>query len=143
MALSRYPGVTIVGEVADVRAYLLRADVSVAPLRIARGVQNKVLEAMAMGVPVVATPSAIQGIDVSHGQELLVGDDAETFARQVCRLLADAELRRSVTKRALSKMKQAYDWNDVGAKLEQLLSNLAASRSGRKDGELGLSAGRC
>ncbi|MGH7817381.1 MAG: glycosyltransferase, partial [Candidatus Binatia bacterium] len=102
--------------------YLVRADVSVAPMRIARGVQNKVLEAMAVGVPVVATPAAIQGIEVRDGEEVLVGTTRDEFAQQVIRLLTDAELRKAMTKKAWNKMNQSYNWDLVGAKLERLLT---------------------
>lgn len=125
--LKRHDGIRVVGEVPDIRSYLLRADVSVAPMRIARGVQNKVLEAMAMGVPVVATSAAIQGIDALEDQEVLIGDNPEEFARQVVRLLSDAELRKTMTKKAWIKMKQFYSWELTGAKLEQLL-NAALTR---------------
>ncbi len=118
----------VLGEVSDVRSYLVRADVSVAPLRIARGVQSKVLEAMGMGVPVVATPSAIQGIDVANGQELLIGQTAEEFAACVIRLLNDAELRKSMTKKAWNRMKQLYNPEVIGAHLERILS---AAQEGR------------
>lgn len=139
--LGYHAGVKVIGEVAEVRSYLLRADVSIAPLRIARGVQNKVLEAMAVGVPVVATSAAIQGIDVSDGQEVLVGDDSETFARQVLRLLSDAELRRTITKKASSKMRQMYDWDQIGEKLDRFLTGASVSPI-RWKGEAGISGGR-
>jgi sugar transferase (PEP-CTERM/EpsH1 system associated) len=121
-SLAKLQGVRVVGEVPDVRSHLLRADVSVAPLRVARGVQNKVLEAMAMGVPVVATMAAIQGIEVCDGQDVLIGNQPEDFARQVIRLLSDAELRKSITKKARTKMKQLYDWELTGRKLEAVLN---------------------
>jgi len=121
--LSQIDGVRVVGEVDDVRAYLVRADVSVAPMRIARGVQNKVLEAMAVGVPVVATPPAIEGIEVRDGEEVLIGATPEEFASQVMRVLSDAELRKAVTKKAWNKMNQSYNWELVGAKLDRLLTS--------------------
>ena len=121
-ALGKIDGVRVLGEVPDVRSYLVRADVSVAPLRIARGVQSKVLEAMGMGVPVVATPSAIQGIDVANGQELLIGQTAEEFAACVIRLLNDAELRKTITRKAWNRMKQLYNPEVIGAHLERILS---------------------
>jgi sugar transferase (PEP-CTERM/EpsH1 system associated) len=121
-SLAKLKGIRVVGEVPDVRAGLLRADVSVAPMRVARGVQNKVLEAMAMGVPVVATTTAIQGIEVSDGHEVLIGNNPEDFARQVIRVLSDADLRKSITKKARTKMKQLYNWELTGAKLEKLLN---------------------
>jgi glycosyltransferase involved in cell wall biosynthesis len=111
----------VVGEVSDVRSHLVRADLSVAPMRIARGVQNKVLEAMAVGVPVVATPLAIEGIEVRDGEDVLVGRSREEFAAQVTRLLSDSELRRVLTRKAWNKMNQFYNWDFIGAKLEQLL----------------------
>ncbi len=121
--LSQIDGVQVVGEVADVRSYLVRADVSVAPMRIARGVQNKVLEAMALGVPVVATPVAIEGIDVCNGEEVLIATSAGQFAQQVLELLSNAELRKTLTKKAWNKMNQSYNWDLVGSNLEKLLKN--------------------
>lgn len=127
--LSQIDGVRVVGEVDDVRAYLVRADVSVAPMRIARGVQNKVLEAMAVGVPVVATPAAIEGIDVRNGEEVLMATTPEEFANQVIRVLSDTELRKAVTKKAWNKMNQCYNWELVGAKLDRLLTSPPISES--------------
>ena len=115
-------GIRVVGEVEDVRTYLVRADVSVAPMRIARGVQNKVLEAMAVGVPVVATPAAIEGIEIQDGEEVLVASSPVEFAHQVTRILSDADLRRSLTKKAWTKMSQCYNWDIVGEKFDCLLA---------------------
>jgi len=120
--LKKINGVKVVGEVSDVRSYLVQADVSVAPMRIARGVQNKVLEAMAVGVPVVATPVAIEGIEVRDEEEVLIGKDPEELARQIFRLLRDADLRRSITKKAWTRMNQFYNWDLIGASVERLLT---------------------
>ena len=119
--LGTIDGVQVVGEVSDVRAYLVGADVSVAPMRIARGVPNKVLEAMGMGIPVVASSAAIRGIDVVGGEEVLLGDNPEEFAAQVVTLLNDHDVRRALTRRAWKKMQRAYNWEAIGAKLETLL----------------------
>jgi sugar transferase (PEP-CTERM/EpsH1 system associated) len=119
--LSTIDGVQVVGEVSDVRAYLVGADVSVAPMRIARGVPNKVLEAMGMGVPVVASAAAIRGIDVVGGEEILIGNNPEEFAAQVVTLLSDHDVRRAVTKRGWKKMQRAYNWEAIGERLETLL----------------------
>ena len=81
-------GVRVTGQVPDVRPYLAHADCVVAPLKIARGVQNKVLEAMAMGRVVVATPEAREGIDAEPGTEIVVGADAGSLAGAVCTALA-------------------------------------------------------
>ena len=85
--LAALPGVTVTGRVPDVRPYLAHAAVAVAPLTIARGIQNKVLEAMAMARPVVATPQALEGIDAAAGRELLVSDGATAFAAAVSAVL--------------------------------------------------------
>ena len=107
--LASVPGVTVTGRVADVRPYLQHADAVVAPLRIARGVQNKVLEAMAMAKPVVATPDACQGIAATHGSDLLVAATAVDFAACVESVLAGAapQLGRSARERIL----RDYRWN--------------------------------
>lgn len=129
--LAAIDGVEVVGEVSDVRAYLVGADVSVAPMRIARGVPNKVLEAMGMGIPVVASSAAIRGIDVVAGEEILVGDSPEEFAHQIIRLLSDHDERRALTKRAWKKMQRAYNWEAIGERLETLLR---PSSSGNRSG---------
>jgi glycosyltransferase involved in cell wall biosynthesis len=82
------PGsVVVTGRVEDVRPYLRHALAAVAPLRIARGVQNKVLEAMAMARPVIASSMGLEGIEASHGSEVLVADSEEEYVtciRQIC-----------------------------------------------------------
>ena len=75
--LSMLPGVQVTGAVDDVRTWLAAADVVVAPLRIARGIQNKVLEAMAMARPVVASGAAAEGIDAENGTHFYVEHDVE------------------------------------------------------------------
>jgi sugar transferase (PEP-CTERM/EpsH1 system associated) len=85
--LAALPGVVVTGRVADVRPYLAHADVVVAPLRIARGIQNKVLEAMAMGRPVVASPQALTGLRVTAGRDLLVAESAAETAAAVASVL--------------------------------------------------------
>ncbi len=90
LALKTLPGVRVTGRVPDVRPYVAHADSVVAPLRIARGIQNKVLEGMAMGRPVVATPQAFEGVNAQPGHDLLVGEDAATFAALVVEVLRGA-----------------------------------------------------
>jgi len=87
LALQHLPGVNIVGAVPDVRPYLAHASCVVAPLRIARGVQNKVLEAMAMGKTVVLTPAALEGLRAIPNQEVLLASNAPELARLVSMVL--------------------------------------------------------
>ncbi len=87
VALAQLPGVHVTGTVPEVQPYRANADAVVAPLRIARGIQNKVLEAMAMARPVIATPEAFQGIRAEAGRDLLLAADAGDFAAQVASVL--------------------------------------------------------
>lgn len=83
LALRRLPGVHVSGTVADVRPYLQHAALAVAPLQVARGVQNKVLEAMAMQKTVIATPQALEGISAIHGKEVISADGVSEFVNQI------------------------------------------------------------
>jgi sugar transferase (PEP-CTERM/EpsH1 system associated) len=117
--LASVPGVEVTGTVPDVRPYLAHAHAAVAPLRIARGVQNKVLEAMAMATPVLATSAAVEGIDFNGPRVLLVADDEQQMAEQAIRMLqpdtpADARIARQWVCRR-------YDWDTNLAQLNQLL----------------------
>ena len=85
--LGKKTNVIVTGTVPDVRPYLVQATVSVAPFRLARGVQNKVLEAMAMGVPVVGTPEAFKGISAIEQDGIRIADDPRSFAQQVTTFL--------------------------------------------------------
>ncbi len=111
--------VIVTGEVADVRGWVAGAAVAVAPLRIARGIQNKVLEAMAMARPVVASPAAAEGID--HAGTLLTGDGAKGFAEQVSRLVADRVAGDVLGAKARAQVQARYGWDARLAALDGLL----------------------
>jgi sugar transferase (PEP-CTERM/EpsH1 system associated) len=116
------PGVIVTGGVPDVRTWLAAAEVVAAPLRIARGIQNKVLEAMAMARPVVASPGAFEGIDAVPGEHLLVAADAETQAEAILDLLADPERARGIGNSGRRRMESVYRWEAQLAPLTQILS---------------------
>jgi sugar transferase (PEP-CTERM/EpsH1 system associated) len=120
-ALAGSAAVTVTGAVPEVASYLDAAQVAVVPLRIARGVQNKLLEAMSMGLPCVTTSAASSGILAEAGRDLLVADRPEEFAAHVIRLLEDGRLRETIGERARKAMKRNYDWNAHLAKLEAIL----------------------
>ncbi|HEY2618635.1 MAG TPA: TIGR03087 family PEP-CTERM/XrtA system glycosyltransferase [Acetobacteraceae bacterium] len=86
-ALAGLPGVEVTGRVADTRPYLAAADVVVAPLRIARGIQNKLLEAMAMARPVVATPEAFQGVRAEPGRDILLASGVDETVQRIADVL--------------------------------------------------------
>lgn len=109
--LSREPGVNVVGTVPDVRPYVARAAVVVVPLLIARGVQNKVLEALAMAKPVVAAPGPLVGIDAKIGTEVIEAGSPEEWVAQIERLLVDAALRQSIGAAGREFVVRAHHWD--------------------------------
>lgn len=111
LALQAREGISVTGFVDDTRSYIVRAHVCVAPMRIARGVQNKVLEAMAMGKAVVTTSAGYEGIEASPDQDLVVCDDVDAFAQHCIDLLNDANRRLSLGENARRAMEDTYNWH--------------------------------
>jgi len=124
-ALASLPGVIVTGEVPDVRPWLVAADAVVAPLLLARGVQNKLLEAMAMARPVVASAAAATGIDAVADEHLLIADEAEAIAAAVLRLFDDPVAGAAMGRAARDRMIARYGWEARLASLAELL-DLAA-----------------
>jgi sugar transferase (PEP-CTERM/EpsH1 system associated) len=125
--LTRVPGVQVTGFVPDVRTWLGEADVCVVPLRIARGIQNKVLEAMAMGKPVVSTAAAFEGIDARSGEDLVVAADEHAFATSVIGLLREPARARRIGEQARARVEQRYSWDQNLSQLERLLEQAGAT----------------
>lgn len=123
--LTAIPGVTVTGTVSDVRPFLAQSAVAVAPLRIARGIQNKVLEAMAMRLPVVATSKAQQGIEARAGEHLFVENDPGSFADAVATLLGDPGLRLRVGREARRFVEVHHSWPASMATLDHVLDEVA------------------
>ena len=98
-----------------------------APLAIARGTQNKILEAMAMGVPVVTSTIAANGVDVVKNEHLLVADDAGECAQTILRVMQDRDYRRQVSGAGLARVKSHHDWvssmSRFDGMLQQAMSN--------------------
>lgn len=120
-ALAGRDGVLVTGTVADVRAYVAHATVSVSPIRIARGIQNKVLEAMAMARPVVTSPQALEGIAAEPDRDLLLADGAEAFADAVVRAIEDPALA-GLGEQARRHVVAHYSWQATLAKYDDLLA---------------------
>ena len=125
--LAKVEGVSVTGYVPDVRPYLADATVSVAPLRIARGTQNKILESMAMGLPVVTTKQAAKGIEAVPGKHLLVADDAENFAWRVLDILEAKNLHSELTKAGRQQVEAAHVWPTSMKILDKVLAEASAS----------------
>lgn len=123
LALGERDGIEVTGFVDDPRDYLKRAAVSVAPLRVARGIQNKVLEALAMGLPTVGTTSATQGVEGTPGHDFLVADEARGFADHVIALLRDTERAETLGRAGRAFVERTYDWDACLSPLDELLSD--------------------
>ncbi len=109
--LGSLPYVIVTGEVHDTRAWLAAADIVVAPLMLARGIQNKVLEAMAMAKVVVASPEAATGIDARIGEDIIVADGSARQADQICELLGSPARCAAIGKSARSRIEARYGWD--------------------------------
>ncbi len=121
--LADRPGVTVTGSVHDIRPYLAHADVAVAPLRIARGVQNKVLEALAMARPVVATPQALEGLRHDATMQWLVSDEPAGFARLCQHVLCNPD-RAEWGGQGHEFVCRHYSWSEHVDRLVQLLNTV-------------------
>jgi sugar transferase (PEP-CTERM/EpsH1 system associated) len=118
-ALTAIDGVFVTGRVPDMRPYIAHASAGVAPMRIGRGIQNKVLEAMAMARPVVVTYDALTGIDAIPGQEVLLADTPETFAAACIR--AAGPEGRAIGEAARGRVLRDYSWSECLRGFDALL----------------------
>ena len=112
-ALASLPGVRVTGQVEDVRPYYTEAKVAVAPFRYGGGTKIKVLEAMALGVPVVSTPVGCQGIEVMSGKHLFKEENEKAFAQRTINLLQDERLRRRMAAEARRLVEERYSWHAI------------------------------
>ena len=119
-ALASLRNIVVTGAVKDVRPYQAHAQVGVAPMRIARGIQNKVLEAMAMALPTVVSPQGYEGINAAPGQELLVVDEVDAWIKAVVDLLSSGDVA-SMAEAARQRVVQDYSWQGSLKRLEQFI----------------------
>ena len=120
--LGELPGVTVTGSVSDVRPYVQRSAASVAPLIIARGTQNKILESMAMGVPVIASEQAAGGVDATPGEHFLAASTPEGCADAILRLLENPAERHRLARAGRARMLSHHSWQ---GSMERLSAQLA------------------
>jgi glycosyltransferase involved in cell wall biosynthesis len=113
--------IVVTGQVDDVREYLGRARVFVAPIRLGRGFRGKNLEAMAMGIPVVTTSLGAEGIPVDNGNNILIADDVDTFVTQTIRLFKDSEFYERISRNARKLVEDRFSYQKGVEILEQVL----------------------
>jgi glycosyltransferase involved in cell wall biosynthesis len=118
--LTRIEGVQVTGAVPDIRPYIRAATVAVAPSFCGNGLQLKILEAMAIGTPVVATTKAVGDAPLIHGSHLLIADTPDAFAGHVVNLLSDRELAMELRRSARTKVEETFTWERSANKMSQI-----------------------
>ncbi|HEX2987802.1 MAG TPA: glycosyltransferase [Chloroflexota bacterium] len=126
MALAEDPMIEVTGEVDDVRPYFSRSSLFVVPIRMAGGARLKILEAMAMGLPVVSTTMGAEGIDLLDGEDALLADDADGFADAVVKLLEDPAFAGKLAFNGRRLVEYQYDWEQVAPLLLKSYSSIGA-----------------
>ena len=121
---SKDKNISVTGFVDDIRQYLKTAAVSVAPMRYGAGIQNKILESMAIGTPVVTTSTGLEGINAIHGKEIMVEDLPEMFASRIVDLIQDSKLRESISVSGRVFIEKHYSWEKNLEKLNFLINDL-------------------
>jgi polysaccharide biosynthesis protein PslH len=118
--------IKVTGFIKDLAEVYNRASVVVAPLRFGAGTQNKVLEAMAMGVPVVCSEIGFKGLGIGSGEGAIMKTDKETFAAAVCDLLSSATLRKDVGLKGIQVIRSRFNWDVIANQLEQYFKEAQA-----------------
>jgi len=122
--LGKHEGIVVTGTVDDVRPYLAQSSVAIAPILAGGGSRLKILEAMALGIPVVATSVGAEGLEVENGKHILITDSEEEFAEYIIRCHDDSVLRSKLTSNALELVKNKYSWEYLGKKLNNYLEEI-------------------
>jgi glycosyltransferase involved in cell wall biosynthesis len=126
-AFARDPRILVTGGVPEMSHYFRQAQVAVAPLVYGMGIQNKVLEAMACGLPVIATSQAVSALEVQNGREIIIEDAPQAFARKVVELLDAPERRARLAERGRKYVERNHDWNKVAERLEEIYLDVVNS----------------
>jgi len=127
LGLANDPAVTVTGRVPDLREYMRRATVAIAPMRITAGLLNKVLEALSMALPMVVLPQANEGIDAQDGEHLIIAESTHDFADKVVNLLENPALRKELGTAGREFIKNKWSWEAHLKELEQSFENIVKS----------------
>jgi polysaccharide biosynthesis protein PslH len=136
LALAQNPAVLVTGSVKDIRPFLQQATLAAAPITYGAGIQNKVLEAMACATPVVATPQAVSALSIRDGDEILLAEESDQFARKILDLLSDASMQERVGQAGRLAVETKYSWGAIAAQLEQVYQDVLKIREDEKTGKI-------
>ncbi|CAM3784344.1 glycosyltransferase family 4 protein [Alicyclobacillus pomorum] len=121
-------GVKIYADVPDVREYLQTASIVVVPLKSGSGTRLKILEAMASRKPIISTTIGAEGINCTHGKNIVLADNSDAFVEAILRLFADAEYRSRIAEEAWRLVSKEYDWRSVGEELDRCVREIVRAR---------------
>jgi len=127
--MTRNPLITVTGTVDDIRPFLWRATVSVVPLLYGAGIQNKILEAMATGTPVVTTCHALSALQAQPGKDLFVSDDPDGFSQAVLQLIANRDLQHRMSDAGVTYVKNFHTWDSIASQLVNIYQQILDSNS--------------
>jgi glycosyltransferase involved in cell wall biosynthesis len=130
--LGRMDNVVVTGWVEDIKPYIARSSVYIAPLWLGTGMRVKILEAWGMAKPVVTTSVGSQGIDCTPGEDILIADDPQGFAAQTVRLLRDRVLRDKLGRNGRKRVEAKYDWEIVIRQVEGMYDEILATKFQRE-----------
>jgi glycosyltransferase involved in cell wall biosynthesis len=122
-AVQGLTGVCVTGKVEDMRPYLWGSKISVVPIRIGGGTRLKIYECMAAGVPVVSTTVGAEGLRYKDAEDIVLADDASSFAEACIRLLADDVARRTIAHNAFARAQKEFSWAAVSREFEVILES--------------------
>jgi glycosyltransferase involved in cell wall biosynthesis len=125
--MTRNPLITVTGTVDDIRSFLWRATVSVVPLLYGAGIQNKILEALATGTPVVTTCQALSALQAQPGKDLFVSDDPDGFSKAVLQLIANRELQQKTGEAGVIYVKTFHSWASIASQLVNIYQQVLDS----------------
>jgi glycosyltransferase involved in cell wall biosynthesis len=121
--MERNPLVAVTGTVEDIRPFLWQATLSVVPLLYGAGIQNKILEAMATGAPVVTTPQTLAALQADPGRDLLVANNAAEFAQKILQIFHDRSLARAIGTSGWTYVRKNHDWSSIASQLANIYLN--------------------
>lgn len=126
--LAAQPGVTFSGYLPSVAKAVQQSAIMVAPLRVGGGTRLKILEAMALGTPVISTSKGAEGLNVTHGENILIGDTPEAMTDAIHLLFNDHQLRARLAASARALVEREYDWRIIGGRLTALVEQVVTEK---------------